>query len=80
MTTFAPDRPMAKKTAPKSEAPKVPSVLIRVSAVFADAIRDAASIDRVTVGAFADEHLLPIVAKRYRDSVLKAARKIEESK
>jgi hypothetical protein len=69
---------MAKKKAPPlaSEA-KEDTTLIRVSVRFANAIRDAAVIEKTSVANLADAHLLPVVEKRYRDFILREAKRME---
>lgn len=52
--------------------------LIRVSDEFADAIRDATAFEKMSTAEFVDLHLLAIVRKRYRDAVIKAAKKMED--
>jgi len=51
--------------------------LIRVSDEFAQALSDATRFDKTSVAEFADAHLLPVVRKRYREAVLKEARRME---
>jgi hypothetical protein len=51
--------------------------LIRVSDKFADALRDAASFEKLSIAEFADAHLLAPVEKRYKEAVIKEARRIE---
>jgi hypothetical protein len=51
--------------------------LIRVSDEFADALRDVTGFEKTTVAAFCDADLLPVVRKRYREAVLKEARRME---
>jgi hypothetical protein len=57
--------------------PKRYGTLIRVSDAFAQALRDVVGIEKTTVAEFCDAHLSPVARKRYRDSVLKEARRIE---
>jgi len=65
---------MAKKKT--AEKPKQYGTLIRVSDEFAGAIGEASSFEKMSMRDFADAHLLPVVRKRYRDSVLKEAKKL----
>lgn len=51
--------------------------LVRVSEGFAEALRDATRFEKTSVAEFADAHLLPVVRKRYREAVLKEARRVE---
>src|SRR4051794_7611656 len=59
--------------------PKRYGTLIRVSDTFAQALSDATRFEKTSVAEFADAHLLPVVRKRYRESVLKEARRMEGS-
>ena len=63
--------------AKKKKEPADDSTLIRVSKTFAEAIRDAAAPEKISVADFADSHLAPLVAKRYRDWILKEAKRFE---
>jgi hypothetical protein len=65
---------VAKK---KSATPKRYGTLIRVSDEFANALRDVAGFERMSATEFADTVLLPVVRKRYRDGVLKMAKRME---
>ena len=69
------ETPVAKK---KTEGKaKRFGTLIRVSNEFADAMSRASSFEKISMAKFADKHLLAIVEKRYRDAVLKEARRME---
>lgn len=68
---------MAKKKADKSGQPKRYGTLIRVTDEFADAIRDASSLEKLSVADFATAHLLPVVTRRYRDTLISKAKKVE---
>ena len=61
----------------KKSEPKRYGTLIRVTDAFAEAIRDGSSFEKMSVAEYANTYLLPIVEKRYRDAVVKAARKME---
>jgi hypothetical protein len=61
----------------KKKTPKRYGTLIRVSDKFADALRDASSFEKISMAEFADLVLLPVVEKRYRDAVIKEARRME---
>jgi hypothetical protein len=74
MDAVAEKRGMARKKAGK---PKRYGTLIRVSDEFAAALRDAVGFEKTSMAEFADAHLLPVVRKRYRDAVLKEARRME---
>jgi len=76
LTAVIEERPVAKKRT-EDETPKRYGTLIRVSDVFSDAIRQAASFEKISIADFATKHLLPVVERRYRDSVVKEARRIE---
>lgn len=69
--------PVAKKKNAKTET-KQYGTLIRVSDEFADAMRQASNFEAVSMRDFADAHLLSVVLKRYRDAVLKEAKKFGE--
>jgi hypothetical protein len=43
-------------------------------------LRDVVGIEKTNVAEFRGTHLLPVVHKRYRESVLKEARRIEGGK
>jgi hypothetical protein len=45
---------------------------------FAEALRKAASFDDLSMAEYATKHLLTVVEKRYRDAVLKEARRMTE--
>jgi hypothetical protein len=68
--------PVARKKASGS-SPKRHGTLIRVSDEFAEALNSVTSFERVSVADFADQHLLPVVRKRYRDVVLREAKRME---
>ena len=67
---------VAKKKNASKDEPKQYGTLIRVSEEFAEAIRQASSFEGISQREFADHHLLPVVQKRYRDAVLKEAKRI----
>ena len=76
MTVAAPEKPpVAEKK--KGKPPKKYGTLIRVSDAFAESIKRASSFEGTSVAEFANAHLLPITEKRYRDAVVRAARKME---
>lgn len=62
--------PVAKKkttTGDKpAQEPKRYGTLIRVSDQFADAIRNASTLEKLSMAEFADKHLLQAVTSRYR--------------
>jgi hypothetical protein len=78
MNTTSEVRDMAKKET-EPGARKYGS-LIRVSAEFAEAVNDAARMEKVSAGEFADAQLLPAVRTRSREVVLKEAKRVEGSK
>jgi hypothetical protein len=57
--------------------PKRYGTLIRVSEEFARALGDATRFEKTSMAEFADAHLLAIVRKRYREAVIKEARRME---
>ena len=67
------DIPVAKKPT----KPKRYGTLIRVSDAFAEALRNAASFEKMNIAEFADTYLLSPTEKRYKDAVLKEARRME---
>ena len=75
MSAIAEARDVAKKKTGTTS--KRYGTLIRVSDAFAEALSDATKFEKTSVAEFADAHLLPIVRKRYRESVLKKARQLE---
>jgi hypothetical protein len=66
---------MAKKKS--GPIPRRYGTLVRVSDEFAEALRDVVGFEKTSIAEFADAHLLPVVRKRYRESVLREARRIE---
>ena len=75
MSTVAEMPEVAKKK--MVEAPKRYGTLIRVSDEFAKALRDVTGFEKSTVAEFCDADLLPLVRKRYRDAILKEAKRME---
>lgn len=71
------DNPVSKKKSGEKDDPKRFGTLIRVSNHFADALRNAASFERLSHADYADAYLLPVVEKRYKEAVLKEARRME---
>ena len=74
MTTAPETHDMAKKE--NDPAARKYANLVRVSAEFAEALNDAAHMEKMSAGEFADAHLLPAVRKRYRETVLKEAKRV----
>jgi hypothetical protein len=66
---------VARKRA--GEAPKRYGTLIRVSDELADALREAAGFEKISVSEFGDAHVLPVVRKHYRDAVLRKAKQMQ---
>lgn len=56
------------------------TTLIRVSTGFADAVRKAASFERRSIGAFADDRLTPVVVKCFQDAVMTEAKRMESGR
>lgn len=75
MSAVAGVKDVAKKKS--GVAPKRYGTLVRVSEGFAEALRDATRFEKTSVAEFADAHLLPVVRKRYREAVLREARRVE---
>ena len=44
---------------------------------FAAALRDVVGFEKTSMAEFCDTHLLPIAIKRYRDAIVREARRIE---
>jgi hypothetical protein len=65
---------MAKKKAVSGA--KRHGSLVRVSEAFAEALNDAARIEKMSAAEFADAYLLTAVQKRYRETVLKEAKRL----
>jgi len=68
---------VAKKKSDGKTEPKRYGTLIRVSDAFADALRNAASFEKMSIAEFADSYLRPATEKRYKEAVLKEARRME---
>jgi hypothetical protein len=76
-TATAPaSRPAVSRKKSPSDSKRY-GTLIRVSDEFAQAIRDAASFEKLSISEFANNHLLAVVQKRYRDAVVKEAKRME---
>lgn len=75
MTVVAEVRDVAKKKS--AVTPKRYGTLVRVSDEFAKALSEVTRFEGSSVAEFADAHLLPVVRKRYREAVLKEARRME---
>jgi hypothetical protein len=71
--TSVQERDVAKK---KIETTKRYGTLIRVSDKFADILRSASQAERMSMAEFADAYLFAITEKRYRDFVLREAKRI----
>ena len=69
--------PVAKKRAETGEKPKRYGTLIRVSDEFAASITRIASFEKLSVAEFADTHFLPLSEKRFREAILREAKKME---
>jgi hypothetical protein len=65
-----------KKSTAKGEVRRY-GTLIRVSDEFAEALKKAAQFELASMAEFANAVLLPIVEKRYRDAVLREAKRME---
>jgi hypothetical protein len=72
--TIGVDGMAKKKTA---AAAKPHGTMIRVSEEFAAALSNATSIEKMSAAEFSDAYLLPVVRKRYKDAVLKEAKRLE---
>jgi hypothetical protein len=77
MTVIESEKQMAKKNASVNPNPKQYGTLIRVGNEFADALRKACALEGVSVAEFAEANFLPIIQKRYRESLAKEAKRME---
>jgi hypothetical protein len=75
MNAVAEIQGVARKKA--GQAQKRYGTLIRVSDEFAAAMKDVTGFEKVSTAEFADAVLLPVVRKRYRDGVLREAKRME---
>jgi hypothetical protein len=75
-TTLTEPRPVAKKKPAGTSTPKRYGTLVRVSDVFADTLRRVAQLEQDTQANIADAHLLPILEARYKDAVIKEAKRV----
>lgn len=66
---------VAKKKS--DEKPKRYGTLIRVSDELAAALREATGLEGVSTAEYGDLHILPMVQKRYKEIILKKAKKME---
>jgi len=66
---------MAKKKSASTS--KRRGTLIRVSNELADALAEVTGLERNNVADWADAHLLPVVRKLYRDSLIRKAKRLE---
>lgn len=69
-------KPVAKKKSSTNAEPRRYGTLIRVSDEFADAIRKASALADVSHSEFADDHLLAIVQRIYRDALAKESKRM----
>lgn len=65
-----------KKPTPDPKAKRY-GTLVRVSDEFADALRRVALFEGISQTLIADTILLPVLEKRYKDAVVKEARRVE---
>jgi hypothetical protein len=68
---------VAKNKVGEPGKPKRYGTLIRVTDEFAEAIKEASSLEKLSVADFASVYLLPVVTKRYRDTLVSKAKKAE---
>jgi hypothetical protein len=73
MTTAEKPRMAKKKTAGKA---KRYGTLVRVSDAFAETLRRVAQLEQDTQANIADAHLLPILEARYKEAVIKEAKRV----
>lgn len=81
MRTVSVERPVAKakKTTRPSDTKRY-GTLIRVTDEFAESVRKASAAEDMTVGEFATRYFQAIADKRYRDAILKEAKRLEGEK
>lgn len=77
MSTATGELAVAKKKPTDKGQPKRYGTLVRVSDVFAESLRRAASFEKLSMAEYAEAHLLPIVEKRYREVLLREAKRVE---
>lgn len=65
------------KAKPANEETKRYGTLIRVTVESAETIKEAASFEQISVAEFVTLYLLPVAQKRFKDSVLARAKKME---
>jgi hypothetical protein len=61
---------------PVEDAKRV-GTLVRVTHEFAQALKDAASFEKLTMAQYATAHLLPVVRERHKAAVIREARRME---
>lgn len=76
METMTGTHEMAKKKAASADVERN-GRLVRVSIGFAEALAAAARIENISAAEFADAYLLAPVQKRYKEAVLKEAKRLE---
>jgi hypothetical protein len=70
-------RAVGRKKQPKEDGPKRYGTQIRVSDAFADLIVKLANMEGVSVADLLDKHVLGVMEKRYRDAIVREARRLE---
>jgi hypothetical protein len=65
------------KKAASADQPKRYGTLIRVSDEFAEVIRTASSFEKLSIAEYATMHLLQVVQKRYKEAVVREAKRME---
>ncbi len=79
MVSVSKERGVGRKKSHRG-GPRRHGTQIRVSDPFADTIVKAANAEGVSVAVFADTYLMAIVEKRYRDAIVKEAKRLEGGK
>lgn len=67
-----------KSQQPREGGPRRYGTQIRVSGIFADLIVSAANTEKLSVADYIDKHLTSLVEKRYRDAVIREAKRLTE--
>jgi hypothetical protein len=54
--------------------------MMRVSTEFADAVAKVSQLENLNAAEFVDTHFLPIVRKRYKEAIIKEAKRLAAEK
>ncbi len=75
MRTTATERSVGRKKTPRDK-PSRYGTQIRVSDAAADIITKAAGAEGLSVAVFVDKHLVSIADRRYRDAIMREAKRL----